>query len=45
MNDIIDIVVGFDEREAVAYHTFVQSVIENKGYSTKYWNRQINFFV
>ena len=28
MNDIIDIVVGFDSREAVAYHTFTQSVIE-----------------
>ena len=29
MDDIIDLAVGFDQREAVAYHTFVQSVIEN----------------
>ena len=29
MDDIIDLVVGFDQKEAVAYHTFVQSVIEN----------------
>ena len=26
---MIDIVVGFDQREAVAYHTFCQSVIDN----------------
>ena len=29
MNEIVDIVVGFDQRESVAYHTFAQSVIEN----------------
>ncbi|QDC89731.1 glycosyltransferase [Candidatus Methylopumilus universalis] len=29
MNEIIKIVVGFDQRESVAYHTFCQSVIEN----------------
>lgn len=28
MDDIINIVVGFDQREAVAYHTFTQSIIE-----------------
>ncbi len=28
MNEIVDIIVGFDQREAVAYHTFTQSVIE-----------------
>ena len=28
MNEIADIVVGFDQKEAVAYHTFTQSVIE-----------------
>ena len=28
MNEIADIIVGFDQREAVAYHTFTQSVIE-----------------
>ena len=29
MIEIVDIVVGFDQRESVAYHTFTQSVIEN----------------
>jgi len=29
VNEIVDIVVGFDQRESVAYHTFTQSVIEN----------------
>lgn len=29
MNNLIKIVVGFDQRESVAYHTFCQSVIEN----------------
>ena len=28
MNEIADIVVGFDQKESIAYHTFVQSVIE-----------------
>jgi lipopolysaccharide biosynthesis glycosyltransferase len=28
MNEKINIVVGFDQREAVAYHTFTQSIIE-----------------
>ena len=28
MSEIVDIIVGFDQREAVAYHTFTQSVIE-----------------
>lgn len=28
-NALIPIVIGFDQREAVAYHTFVQSIIEN----------------
>ena len=36
MNDIIDIVVGFDDREAVAYHTFVQSVIEKSSLPTRF---------
>ena len=26
--DTINLVVGFDQREAVAYHTFCQSVLE-----------------
>ena len=36
MNEIIDIVVGFDDREAIAYHTFVQSVIENSTLPTRF---------
>ena len=28
MIEIIKIVVGFDQREAIAFHTFTQSVIE-----------------
>ena len=28
MNEIADIVVGFDQKESVAYHTFTQSVIQ-----------------
>ncbi len=28
MNEKINIVVGFDQREAIAYHTFTQSIIE-----------------
>ena len=36
MNDIIDIVVGFDEREAIAYHTFTQSVIQNSSLPTRF---------
>ncbi len=29
MNESIKIVIGFDQREAVAYHTFCQSIIEH----------------
>ena len=36
MGDIIDLVVGFDQKEAVAYHTFVQSVIENASNSVRF---------
>ena len=28
MNEIINVVVGFDQRESIAYHTFSQSIIE-----------------
>jgi lipopolysaccharide biosynthesis glycosyltransferase len=28
MNDILKVVVGFDQRESIAYHTFTQSIIE-----------------
>ena len=36
MDDIVDIVVGFDQRESVAYHTFVQSVIEKSTIPTRF---------
>ena len=36
MDEIVDIVVGFDEREAVAYHTFTQSVIEKSSVPTRF---------
>ena len=29
MSDLLNIFVGFDQKEAIAYHTFVQSLIEN----------------
>ena len=28
MNEIINVVVGFDQRESIAYHTFCQSIVE-----------------
>ena len=28
MDNVVDLAVGFDQKEAVAYHTFVQSIIE-----------------
>ena len=37
MMDLIRLVVGFDQREAVAYHVFVQSVIEKS-------SKPISFF-
>ena len=36
MNEIADIVVGFDQKEAVAYHTFTQSVIEKSTIPTRF---------
>ena len=36
MNNIADIVVGFDQREAVAYHTFVQSIIDNSSIPVRF---------
>ena len=36
MDDIAEIVVGFDQKEAVAYHTFVQSVIEKSSIPTRF---------
>ena len=45
MNDIIDIVVGFDQREAVAYHTFVQSVIEKSSMPLRFMPLEMNTLV
>jgi len=36
LDEIADIVVGFDQKESVAYHTFVQSVIENSTIPTRF---------
>lgn len=36
MGNIIDLAVGFDQREAVAYHTFVQSVIEKSSIPVRF---------
>ena len=36
MDEIVDIIVGFDEREAVAYHTFTQSVIAKSSLPTRF---------
>ena len=29
MNEFVNVVVGYDEREAVAYHTCIESIISN----------------
>ena len=29
MSNLLNIFIGFDQKEAIAYHTFVQSLIEN----------------
>ena len=36
MDEVADIVVGFDQKESVAYHTFVQSVIEKSTIPTRF---------
>ena len=36
MSNIVDMVVGFDQREAVAYHTFVQSVVDNSSVPVRF---------
>ena len=42
MSDIVDIVVGFDQREAVAYHAFTQSVIEKSSTPIRFLPLNIN---
>ena len=36
MDNVIDLAVGFDQKEAVAYHTFVQSVIERSSIPVRF---------
>ena len=36
MSEIAEIFVGFDQREAVAYHTFVQSIIDNSSIPVRF---------
>ncbi len=36
MANVIDLAVGFDQREAVAYHTFVQSVLEKSSIPVRF---------
>ena len=42
MNEIVKIVVGFDQRESVAYHTFVQSIIEKSSLPVSFTPLSIN---
>jgi len=42
VSEIVDIVVGFDQREAVAYHTFTQSVIEKSTMPVRFLPLSIN---
>jgi len=42
MSDIVDIIVGFDQREAVAYHAFTQSVIEKSSIPIRFLPLNIN---
>jgi len=42
MNETIKIVVGFDQRESVAYHTFTQSIIEKSSVPVSFIPLAIN---
>ena len=42
MSEKISIVVGFDQRESVAYHTFTQSVIEKSSLPVSFIPLAIN---
>ena len=42
MNEIVKMVVGFDQRESVAYHTFVQSIIEKSSLPVSFTPLSIN---
>jgi len=42
MSEKINIVVGFDQRESVAYHTFAQSIIEKSSLPVSFIPLAIN---
>jgi lipopolysaccharide biosynthesis glycosyltransferase len=42
MNEKINIVIGFDQREAIAYHTFTQSIIEKSSVPVRFTPLAIN---
>lgn len=42
MTQLVDLAVGFDQREATAYHTFVQSVIEKSSIPVRFLPLNIN---
>ena len=42
MNNTIRIVIGFDQRESVAYHTFSQSIIEKSSMPVQFFPLAIN---
>ncbi len=42
MNEQIKIVIGFDQRESVAYHTFCQSIIEKASSPVSFMPLAIN---
>jgi len=42
MSDVIDLVVGFDQRESVAYHTFCQSVIDTTSRPVRFFPLVLN---
>lgn len=45
MNETIKIVVGFDQRESVAYHTFCQSIIEKASMPISFLPLAMNTFI
>ena len=42
MIECIPIVVGFDQREAIAYHTFTQSIIEKSSVPVRFIPLAVN---
>jgi len=42
MNNLIKLVVGFDQRESIAYHVFIQSVIDNSSLPVSFFPLSLN---